>query len=142
MATLEVRPARSRHPSRLRLRQQPMARRRKATSTPTTQAVHFVRSQFAALMLFEFLFLYPDSRFFAVYDNATVLCSKGAYALGASIMSLSPGGKQRKQRDTTYTVTNLTGEKVKQSLVDTHGCLLFCRSVANYGPRDRRRSRP
>ena len=138
MATLEVRPARSRHPSRLRLRQQLMARRRKATSTRTT--VHFVRSQFAALMLFEFLFLYPDSRFFAVYDNATVLCSKGAYALDASIMSLSPGGKQRKQRDTTY--TNLTGEKVKQSLVDTHGCLLFCRSVAKYGPRARRRSRP
>ena len=49
MATLEVRPARSRHPSRLRLRQQLMARRRKATSTPTT--VHFVRSQLAALML-------------------------------------------------------------------------------------------
>jgi hypothetical protein len=42
MATLEVRPARSRHPSRLRLRQQLMARRRKATSTRTT--VHFVRS--------------------------------------------------------------------------------------------------
>ena len=62
----------------------------------------------------------PDSRFFAVYDNATILRSKGAYALDASIMSLSPGGKQRKQRDTTYTDLT-TKELVRQSLVDTDG---------------------
>jgi hypothetical protein len=58
---------------------------------------HFVRSQVAALMLFEFL--YPDHRLFAVYDNATIHRSKGGHALDASIMNLSPGGKQRKQRE-------------------------------------------
>jgi hypothetical protein len=70
------------------------------------------------LMLFEFL--YPDSRLFSVYDNATIHRAKGAHALDASIMNLSPGGKQRKQRATTY--TNLTTkESVRQSLVDTDG---------------------
>ena len=77
-----------------------------------------MRSQFAALVLFEFL--YPDNRLFAVYDNATIHRSKGAYALDASIMNLSPGGKQRKQRDTTYTGLT-TEESVRQSLVDTNG---------------------
>ena len=80
---------------------------------------HFVRSQFAALVLFEFL--YPDNRLFAVYDNATIHRSKGAYALDASIMNLSPGGKQRKQRDTTYTNLKTGAPGVKQSLVDADG---------------------
>ena len=70
-------------------------------------------------MLFEFL--YPDNRLFAVYDNATIHRSKGAYALDASIMNLSPGGKQRKQRDTTYTNLKTGAPGVKQSLVDAHG---------------------
>jgi hypothetical protein len=80
---------------------------------------HFVRSQFAMLMLFEFL--YPDSRLFSVYDNATIHRAKGAHALDASIMNLSPGGKQRKQRATTYTNLKTGARGVKQSLVDEHG---------------------
>jgi hypothetical protein len=79
---------------------------------------HFVRSQFAALMLFEFL--YPGCRLFAVYDNAAIHRSKGAYALDASIMNLSPGGKQRKQRATAYT-DSTTGLIVWQTLVDANG---------------------
>ena len=103
------------------------------------------------LMLFEFL--YPDSRLFSVYDNATIHRAKGAHALDASIMNLSPGGKQRKQRATTYTNLKTGARGVKQSLVDEHGvakgllaillgCLRFCWSVANNGPRPRRRSWP
>jgi hypothetical protein len=83
---------------------------------------HFVRSQFAMLMLFEFL--YPDSRLFSVYDNATIHRAKGAHAPDASIMNLSPGGKQRKQRATVTTYTNFklkTKAKVTQSLVEDVG---------------------
>ena len=47
-------------------------------------------------MLFEFLF--PESRLFAVYDNATIHRSRGNDSLDASVMNLSPGGRQRKQR--------------------------------------------
>jgi hypothetical protein len=73
------------------------------------------------LMLFEFL--YPDSRLFSVYDNATIHRAKGAHAPDASIMNLSPGGKQRKQRATTYTIKLdwCCVAKVMQPLVDTDG---------------------
>ena len=74
---------------------------------------HFVRNQFAALMLFEFLF--PENRLFAVYDNATIHRSRGNDSLDASVMNLSPGGRQRKQRDTMY--TDKTGVSVVQRLV-------------------------
>ena len=74
---------------------------------------HFVRNQFAALMLFEFLF--PENRLFAVYDNATIHRSRGNDSLDASVMNLSPGGRQRKQRDTMY--TDKTGVSVLQRLV-------------------------
>jgi hypothetical protein len=74
---------------------------------------HFVRNQFAALMLFEFLF--PENRLFAVYDNATIHRSRGNDSLDASVMNLSPGGRQRKQRDTMY--KDKTGVDVVQRLV-------------------------
>ena len=54
---------------------------------------HFIRNQFAALMLFEFKF--PDKRLLCLYDNSTVHRAMGEGALDASAMNVKPDGKAK-----------------------------------------------
>ena len=61
---------------------------------------HFIRNQFAVLMLFEFKF--PNNRLLCLYDNGTVHRSMGEGALDASAMNKGPSGKAKPQRNTTW----------------------------------------